>query len=83
MTREGEGEIQRLLKKKAQHVPQWGLLPRSTEFRYPSVVILKEGGRDALKRMYCDELEASFRRWEQEGGKEWWSFKKGETTRML
>ena len=83
MTKGGEGEIQRLLGKKAPHVPQWGLLPRTAEYRYPSVVQMLEGGREAIMRQHGAELQGSFTRWEREGGKEWWSFKKGETTILL
>ena len=50
ITRGGEGEIQRLLGKKTALVQQWGLLPRSEEYRYSSVIRLAEGGRAALKR---------------------------------
>ena len=47
------------------------------------MVQLAEGGREALIRQYGEELRQSFTRWEQEGGKDWWSFKKGTSVVLL
>ena len=72
MGEKGLGEIQRLMGKKTPQQPQWGLLPRTAEFRYPSVIQLKEGGVQKVIELYGSTMEESVKRWEQEGDASWW-----------
>ena len=74
MTEGGEGEIQRLMGKKTAPQPQWGLLPRTPEYLYPSVIKLKEGGLEEVIEQYGSSLEGSVSRWREEGDAGWWEF---------
>jgi len=75
MERGGEGEIQRLLGKKSPTTPQWGLLPRTREFRYPSVALLNREGMESLKARLGSEGEEALLQWQASETKEWWELK--------
>ena len=74
----GMGEIQRLLGKRAPVSPQWGLLPRTPTFRYPSVMLLNSEGMVSLKARYGDDVEKGLDKWQAEGGAAWWELRQRE-----